>query len=168
MPCCIMIHGTLHFYATHDPLDNAVPSLHVAIPFGILMLVIHCMLNQKAIRSRRWRHYRYLHVYSHQHNHVHFCNSLPRHSLNSSLSISRRIRRCGIRCIVHSSFYSETSKRLWFHVRGVDREKVRKHVWSRPSSHPFAAIMGAVNHQSSTSEKNNHRSNLVLEKQFKI
>ena len=26
------------FYATHDPLDNAVPSLHVAIPFGILML----------------------------------------------------------------------------------------------------------------------------------
>ena len=26
------------FYATHDPLDNCVPSLHVAIPFGILVL----------------------------------------------------------------------------------------------------------------------------------
>ena len=25
------------FYATHDPLDNAVPSLHVAIPFGIIL-----------------------------------------------------------------------------------------------------------------------------------
>jgi hypothetical protein len=28
----------LDFYVTHDPLDNAVPSLHIAIPFGILFL----------------------------------------------------------------------------------------------------------------------------------
>ena len=39
-------HGSLalqdpwygYFYGSHDPLDNCVPSLHIAIPFGILAL----------------------------------------------------------------------------------------------------------------------------------
>ena len=46
------------FYARNDPLDNAVPSLHVAIPFGILMLnYLHA--KQKGIALKEWRHYRY-------------------------------------------------------------------------------------------------------------
>ena len=46
------------FYALHDPLDNAVPSLHVAIPFGILMLnYLH--VKQQGGTLREWRHWPY-------------------------------------------------------------------------------------------------------------
>lgn len=46
------------FYATHDPLDNAVPSLHVAIPFGIILLNwLHC--KEKGIEMRKWVHWPY-------------------------------------------------------------------------------------------------------------
>jgi len=46
------------FYATHDPLDNAVPSLHVAIPFGILLLnYLH--VKESGGTLKEWRHYRY-------------------------------------------------------------------------------------------------------------
>lgn len=46
------------FYATHDPLDNAVPSLHVAIPFGIILLNwLHC--KEKGIKMKEWAHYPY-------------------------------------------------------------------------------------------------------------
>lgn len=46
------------FYATHDPLDNAVPSLHVAIPFGIILLNwLHC--KEKNIKMREWTHWPY-------------------------------------------------------------------------------------------------------------
>ena len=49
------------FYASHDPLDNAVPSLHVAIPFGILLLNwLH--VKEKGIRLRDWEHWPY-HVF---------------------------------------------------------------------------------------------------------
>ena len=46
------------FYALHDPLDNAVPSLHIAIPTGILMLnYLH--VRHEGITFKEWRHYRY-------------------------------------------------------------------------------------------------------------
>ena len=46
------------FYATHDPLDNCVPSLHVAIPFGILMLnYLH--VKESGGTMKEWRHYNY-------------------------------------------------------------------------------------------------------------
>ncbi len=46
------------FYASHDPLDNCVPSLHVAIPFGILMLnYLH--VKEKGGTMKQWRHYYY-------------------------------------------------------------------------------------------------------------
>ena len=49
------------FYALHDPLDNAVPSLHVAIPFGILMLnYLH--VKEAGGTLRKWRHWPY-HVF---------------------------------------------------------------------------------------------------------
>lgn len=49
------------FYASHDPLDNAVPSLHVAIPFGIILLNwLH--VREQGGTMKKWRHYRY-HVF---------------------------------------------------------------------------------------------------------
>jgi len=46
------------FYALHDPMDNAVPSLHVAIPFGILYLnYLH--VKEKGIKMSQWRHWPY-------------------------------------------------------------------------------------------------------------
>lgn len=49
------------FYALHDPLDNAVPSLHVAIPFGILALNwLH--VKEKGGKMRDWEHWPY-HVF---------------------------------------------------------------------------------------------------------
>jgi len=46
------------FYALHDPLDNAVPSLHVAIPFGILYLnYLH--VKEKGKKMSEWRHWPY-------------------------------------------------------------------------------------------------------------
>ena len=49
------------FYATHDPLDNAVPSLHIAIPFGIILLNwLH--VRERGMKMKEWEHYRY-HVF---------------------------------------------------------------------------------------------------------
>ena len=46
------------FYATHDPLDNAVPSLHIAIPFGIILLNwLH--VRERGERLRDWAHWNY-------------------------------------------------------------------------------------------------------------
>ncbi len=46
------------FYALHDPMDNAVPSLHVAIPFGILYLnYLH--VKEKGLKMSEWRHWPY-------------------------------------------------------------------------------------------------------------
>ncbi len=46
------------FYALHDPMDNAVPSLHVAIPFGILYLnYLH--VKEKGLKMSQWRHWPY-------------------------------------------------------------------------------------------------------------
>ena len=59
----LLYHGGWYssFYALHDPLDNAVPSLHVAIPFGILYLnYLH--VKEKGIKMSEWRHWPY-HVF---------------------------------------------------------------------------------------------------------
>jgi hypothetical protein len=49
------------FYASHDPLDNSVPSLHVAIPFGIILLNwLH--VREQGGTMKEWKHYRY-HVF---------------------------------------------------------------------------------------------------------
>ena len=46
------------FYASHDPLDNCVPSLHIAIPFGIIALNwLH--MRENGIKLKDWKHKRY-------------------------------------------------------------------------------------------------------------
>ena len=47
-----------YFYGSHDPLDNCVPSLHIAIPFGILALNwLH--VREQGISIKEWKHRRY-------------------------------------------------------------------------------------------------------------
>ena len=44
------------FFLSHDPLDNSVPSLHIAIPFAMVLLNwLH--VRQHGIRLRDWRHW---------------------------------------------------------------------------------------------------------------
>lgn len=54
----LLYHDSARFYeffTTHDPLDNAFPSLHTAIPWGLLFLhYIH--VKEKGIKMREWRH----------------------------------------------------------------------------------------------------------------
>jgi membrane-associated phospholipid phosphatase len=46
------------FFTTNDPLDNAVPSLHMAIPLGLLFIgLLH--MREKGIKLRQWRHRHY-------------------------------------------------------------------------------------------------------------
>lgn len=57
MKALLYHHSALYFdfFATSDPLDNAFPSLHMAIPFGLIFIqYLHC--RQRGIRLRDWTH----------------------------------------------------------------------------------------------------------------
>ena len=46
---------TLAFFTTHDPMDNAVPSLHIGLPISLLILNrLHC--RDLGIEIKDWRH----------------------------------------------------------------------------------------------------------------
>ena len=46
---------TLAFFTTHDPMDNAVPSLHIGLPISLLILNrLHC--RELGIEIKDWRH----------------------------------------------------------------------------------------------------------------
>ena len=46
---------TLDFFTTHDPMDNAVPSLHIGLPISLLILNrLHC--RELGIEIKDWRH----------------------------------------------------------------------------------------------------------------
>lgn len=51
--------GFYSFFLAHDPLDNAFPSLHIAIPFG-LILVTWWTMRRRGYTIRDWEHRRYL------------------------------------------------------------------------------------------------------------
>ncbi|MGB1437573.1 MAG: phosphatase PAP2 family protein [Candidatus Poseidoniaceae archaeon] len=140
------------FYATHDPLDNAVPSLHVAIPFGILMLnYLH--VKSKGQTLKEWRHYRYhtfilintiIFIFAILYLGIHWIIDIPLGMLVGGIGalfihhIQPRLRND------HGSMF-----------KGVNREKVWKHVLVEGTILLilFAAIMGAVNHQDATNEE---------------
>jgi len=56
----LLYHDNLYstFYIEHDPLDNAIPSLHIAIPFGILM-INYLHVRENGIQMKSWKLYRY-------------------------------------------------------------------------------------------------------------
>jgi membrane-associated phospholipid phosphatase len=63
MKALLYQHSALYFdfFATSDPLDNAFPSLHMAIPFGLLFIhYLHC--HQQGTTLRKWSHWP-LHVF---------------------------------------------------------------------------------------------------------
>lgn len=51
--------GFYSFFTAHDPLDNAFPSLHIAIPFG-LILVCWWTMRRRGYSLRDWEHGKYL------------------------------------------------------------------------------------------------------------
>ena len=51
--------GFYSFFTSHDPLDNAFPSLHIAIPFG-LILCLWWTMRRRGYTLRDWEHRGYL------------------------------------------------------------------------------------------------------------
>ena len=140
------------FYATHDPLDNAVPSLHVAIPFGILMLnYLH--VKSKGHTLKEWRHYRY-HMFI-LINTIMFIFAILYLGIHWIIDIPLGMIVGGIGALFIHHLQPRLRNDYGSMFKGVDREKVRKHVLVEGTILLilFAAIMGAVNHQSSTNEE---------------
>lgn len=139
------------FYATHDPLDNAVPSLHVAIPFGILMLnYLH--VKQKGIVMKEWRHYRYhmfilintiVFIFAILYLGIHWVTDIP---------LGMLVGGIGALFIHHLQPRLRNDFGPMF--KGVTKEKVRKHIFVEGTILllMMAAIMGAINYQDATNE----------------
>lgn len=140
------------FYATHDPLDNAVPSLHVAIPFGILMLnYLH--VKSKGLKLNEWRHYRYhmfilintiVFIFAILYLGIHWIIDIP---------LGMLVGAIGALFIHHIQPRLRNDYGPLF--RGVTRQKVWKHVLVEGTVLLIllAAMMGAVNHQDATNEQ---------------
>ena len=149
----LLYHDAMYstFYATHDPLDNAVPSLHVAIPFGILMLnYLH--VKEKGITMKEWRHYRYhmfilintlVFIFAILYLGIHWVTDIPLGMLVGGL---------GALFIHHLQPRLRNDFGPMF--QGVSKEKVRKHIFVEGTILliMMAAIMGAINYQDSTNE----------------
>jgi len=46
---------TLSFFTANDPMDNAIPSLHIGLPIGLLIINrLHC--KELGIKIKHWRH----------------------------------------------------------------------------------------------------------------
>lgn len=139
------------FYATHDPLDNAVPSLHVAIPFGILMLnYLH--VKESGGRMKDWRHYNYflfvlintiLFIFSILYLGIHWFTDIP---------LGIIIGGVGALFIHHLQPRLRNDYGSFF--KGFDKLKVRKHVLVEGAIAlvMFTLILMAVNVQVENSE----------------
>ncbi len=139
------------FYATHDPLDNAVPSLHVAIPFGILMLnYLH--VKQKGIVMKEWRHYRY-HMFI-LINTIIFIFAILYLGIHWVADIPLGMLVGGIGALFIHHLQPRLRNDFGPMFKGVSKEKVRKHIFVEGTILILlmAVIMGAVNYQDSTND----------------
>ncbi len=140
------------FYAKHDPLDNAVPSLHVAIPFGILMLnYLH--VKSKGLTLKEWRHYRY-HMFI-LINTVVFIFAILYLGIHWIIDIPLGMIVGGIGALFIHHLQPRLRNDYGAMFKGVTRQKVRKHILVEGTILLvlFAAIMGAINYQDSTNEE---------------
>ena len=139
------------FYATHDPLDNAVPSLHVAIPFGILMLnYLH--VKEKGIEMKDWRHYRY-HMFI-LINTIVFIFAILYLGIHWVTDIPLGLLVGGIGALFIHHLQPRLRNDFGPMLKGVSKEKVRKHIFVEGTIFllMMAAIMGAINYQDSTND----------------
>ena len=113
------------FYALHDPLDNAVPSLHVAIPFGILMLnYLH--VRESGGTLRQWRHWPY-HVFVAA-NTVLFMFTILYLGIHWVVDIPLGILIGGIGALFIHHLQPRLRNDYGPMFKGVTREKVRRHI----------------------------------------
>ena len=113
------------FYALHDPLDNAVPSLHVAIPFGILMLnYLH--VKEAGGTLREWRHWPY-HVFVLA-NTVLFIFTILYLGIHWVVDIPLGILIGGIGALFIHHLQPRLRNDYGPVFKGITREKVRRHI----------------------------------------
>ncbi len=139
------------FYATHDPLDNAVPSLHVAIPFGILVLnYLH--VKEKGGKMRDWRHY-YYHVFI-LINTVLFCFSILYLGIHwvTDIPLGMIVGGIGALFIHHLQPRLRNDHGSFF--EGMNKLKIKKHVIYEGviALVMFTLILMAINVQVENSE----------------
>ena len=113
------------FYALHDPLDNAVPSLHVAIPFGILMLnYLH--VKEKGGTMKEWRHWPY-HVFVFL-NTLLFIFTILYLGIHWVIDIPLGILIGGIGALFIHHLQPRLRNDYGPVFKGISREKVRRHI----------------------------------------
>ena len=135
------------FYASHDPLDNAVPSLHVAIPFGMILLNwLHC--KEKKIRMRDWAHWPYhlfivintiLFIFTIAYLGIHWFVDIP---------LGMLVGAIGALFIHHIQPRLRNNHGKMF--EGVDKKKVKNHfIWEGAITILMLfLVIGAVSYQS--------------------
>ena len=113
------------FYALHDPLDNAVPSLHVAIPFGILMLnYLH--VKESGGTMKEWRHYPY-HVFVFA-NTLLFIFTILYLGIHWVVDIPLGVLIGGIGALFIHHLQPRLRNDYGPVFKGISREKVRRHI----------------------------------------
>ena len=139
------------FYAQKDPLDNAVPSLHVAIPFGILVLnYLH--VKEKGQKITEWDHWPY-HLFV-LINTVIFCFSILYLGIHwfTDIPLGMIIGGIGALFIHHLQPRLRNDHGSFF--KGFSRLKIRRHAIVEGISTLFmlTLILMAVNYQMDQSD----------------
>jgi len=149
----LLYHDSMYstFYASHDPLDNAVPSLHIAIPFGIILLnVLH--VRQRGLRIREWEHRRY--HYFVVGNTVVFAFTILYLGIHwlTDIPLGMLIGGTGALFIHYLQPRLRNDHGGWF--RGVSRAKVNRHIIVEGSIALLLAALlaGATAHQVNTAD----------------
>ncbi|MEK9651406.1 MAG: hypothetical protein VW102_04335 [Poseidonia sp.] len=137
------------FYALHDPLDNAVPSLHVAIPFGILMLnYLH--VKESGGTLREWRHWPY-HVFVLA-NTVLFMFTILYLGIHWFVDIPLGILIGGIGALFIHHLQPRLRNDFGPVFKGISKEKARRHILVEGivMLMLLTAMLMAVNYQEET------------------
>jgi hypothetical protein len=147
----LLYHDGLYssFYVLHDPLDNAIPSLHVAIPFGILYLnYLH--VKETGIKMSEWRHWPY-HLFVLV-NTLLFMFTILYLGIHWFIDIPLGIIIGGIGALFIHHLQPRLRNDFGPMFKGVTRKKVWRHVFAEgvASLLLLTVILMAVNIQSET------------------
>ncbi|MEE2812655.1 MAG: phosphatase PAP2 family protein [Candidatus Thermoplasmatota archaeon] len=140
------------FYAEHDPLDNCVPSLHIAIPFGILAINwLH--VREKGIDIREWKHFAY-HRFIFW-NTVLFGFAILYLGIHWIVDIPLGIMIGGIGALFIHHLHPRLRNDYGKLFKGFNRIKLSRHIFIEGIVVlvMFAALMGGLNYQDETMEE---------------